>query len=183
MKRFILAFAGALLLPAVPSQAADAPYVRASELFGSRLVDESGEALGEVDDLVFDARNGALRSVVVDGLALPVSRLGSEAGGERYVLKQPDDARAAALGEPRWPAMRASELINHEVVDRLHRDFGEIRDALIDLDARRVRSVIIDRADDWQPGKALLTVPIEELSLPRDLGDKVALNYSRERFE
>jgi sporulation protein YlmC with PRC-barrel domain len=157
--------------------------VRASDLFGSRLVDERGAALGEVEDLVFDARNGALRSVVVDGVALPISRLRPEAGGERYVLRRTEDGRAAAVAEPKWPAMRASLLINHEVVDRLHRDFGEIRDVVVNLDARQVRSVIIDRADDWQPGRALLTVAIEELSLPRDLGDKVALNYSRERFE
>jgi hypothetical protein len=39
------------------------------------------------------------------------------------------------------------------------------------------------RRDDWRAGEALVTVPIEALSLPRDLGERIALNYSRERFE
>ena len=49
------------------------------------------------EHLVFDARNGRL---------LPGAR---------------------AQGPLQWPAMRASQLIGHEVVDRRHRDFGEIR--------------------------------------------------------
>ncbi|HEX6318100.1 MAG TPA: PRC-barrel domain-containing protein [Burkholderiales bacterium] len=183
MKLILVLLAGALLAPAAPLHADNKAQVRATELFGSRLIDKGGEALGEIGDLVFDARNGALRSVVVDGVALPVSRLLPEAGGRRYILTEPDDTRPTAFAEPRWPSMRASRLVSHEVVDRLHRDFGEIRDVLVDLDRRRVGGVIIDRRDDWQAGQALVTVPVEALSLPRDLGDKVALNYSRERLE
>ncbi len=40
----------------------------------------------------------------------------------------------------------------------------------------------MDRRDDWMPGEALVAVPIEAFSLPRDLPDKIAINYSRERF-
>lgn len=40
----------------------------------------------------------------------------------------------------------------------------------------------MDRRDDWMPGAALVAVPIEAFSLPRDLPDKIAINYSRERF-
>lgn len=166
------------LLAVIPMLAA--AEMRASEVLGGQLVSAGGEALGRIDDLVFDARSGALRYVVTGRLAFPASALQAE-GRERYVLQEPGEAHAVAPLE--WPAMRASALINREVIDRQRRDFGEIRDLVVDLDAQRVSSAVIDRADDWQPGRALLTVPIEELSLPRDLADKVALNYSRERFE
>lgn len=105
------------------------------------------------EHLVFDARNGRL---------LPGAR---------------------AQGPLQWPAMRASQLIGHEVVDRRHRDFGEIRELVLDSQRRRISAVVIDRRDDWQAGEALVKVPIEALSLPRDLGDRIALNYGRERFE
>ncbi|HEX6265580.1 MAG TPA: hypothetical protein VFZ81_01655 [Burkholderiales bacterium] len=101
--------------------------------------------------------------------------------GARFVLRGSYEARRFA--EPEWPATRASTLIDREAVDRLHRDFGEIRELLVDLDALRVHSAIVDRRDDWAAGEALVDVPIKAFSIPRDLPDKVALDYERERYE
>lgn len=154
--------------------------VRASALLGGELARAGGDKLGGIDDLVFDARDGTLRVVVADGVAFSARGLQAESG-KRYALPEGNDARA--FTPPAWPAMRASALIGREVIDRERRDFGEIRDLVVDLEAGRVRSALVDRRDDWAAGQALVTVPIEEFSLPRDLADKVALNYSRERFE
>jgi sporulation protein YlmC with PRC-barrel domain len=165
----------------------------ASELLGSPVVNAEGAPLGRLDGLMFDVRSGALRAVALasggwlpfDGweAAFAVSRLAPEAGGG-YVLQQ--SARRLpprGLVDPEWPVMRARELIGREVVDRLHRDFGEIRDLVVDVEAGRVRSALVDRRDDWAAGTALVNVPIEWFSIPRDVGETVALNYSRERFE
>lgn len=192
MMRNALLFAGALLLAAVSLQAADGQQgsragdaqtgsesVAVSDLIGRELVNARGESLGTISDLVFDARNGALVSVVAGSLAFPANDLRPQAG--RYMLRTKYEPRTFA--EPKWPAMRASTLMEREVVDRLHRDFGEIRNLVIDLDAQKVRAAVVDRRDDWAPGETLLSVPIESFSLPRDLPEKVALNISRERFE
>jgi sporulation protein YlmC with PRC-barrel domain len=95
-------------------------------------------------------------------------------------------ARWSTRAATRWAISTissASALLQKEVIDRLHRDFGEIRDLRVDLAEKRVAAALVDRRDDWTPGEALVAVPIEAFSLLRDLPDKVAINYSRERFE
>jgi sporulation protein YlmC with PRC-barrel domain len=118
------------------------------------LAAQSARALmaGEVDDIVFDARTGAIRGF----------------------------ERAGGAPAPEWPAMRASRVLGHEVVDRYHRDAGEIVDLEVDLDAGRVEHAVIDLRDDWKPGARLVRVPLTELSLPPDLGEKIAYNFARE---
>jgi sporulation protein YlmC with PRC-barrel domain len=105
-----------------------------------------------VDDIIFDARSGAILGLEREGGAPP----------------------------PVWPAMRASQLLGHEVVDRFHRDAGEIVDLDVDLAQKRIEHAVIDLRDDWKPGVRLARVPFTELSLPRDLGEKVAYNFARE---
>lgn len=182
----------ALFLSAAAYAAAEA--VRASDLLGSPAVDEHGEPLGRVTDLVFDARDGSVSAIVLEyggwlGLgettaAVPRQWFRSVEKG-LAVLDADAQAlrRAPALDAPAWPRMRASALIDREVVDRLHRDVGEVRDLVMEPGLTRVRSAFVDRRDDWLPGRSLVAVPIEWFSLPRDLDDQVTLNYSRERLE
>ena len=192
MMRNARLLAGALLLAAVSLQAAHAQQggrasdaktgsetVAVSEFIGRELINARGESLGTISEVVFDARTGALVSVASGSLAFPADDLRPQ--GERYELRSKYEPRTFA--EPQWPAMRASTLLDREVVDRLHRDFGEIRDLVIDLRAPEVRSAVVDRRDDWAAGQSLVTLPLEAFSLPRDLPDKVAINYSRERYE
>jgi hypothetical protein len=52
----------------------------------------------------------------------------------------------------------------------------------VDLAQKRIEHAVIDLRDDWKPGVRLAVVPLTELSLPRDLGEKVAYNFARERL-
>jgi sporulation protein YlmC with PRC-barrel domain len=167
------------LRPYQPHASHDGQHAPASKIIGSVLVDARGEALGAIDDLIFDARNGALRWVVAESIAFPAGGLQPQAGGG-YRPGKPRNARA--MSPPQWPSMRASALLGKEVIDRRHRDFGKVRDLRVDLEGARVEAALVDRRDDWMPGEALVAVPIEAFSLPRDLPDKIAINYSRERF-
>lgn len=137
MNRWALIFVA--LAAAAPAWGAE---VRLSELLR-----------GEVDEVVFDARSGAIR------------RFASEPSGR-----------------VRYPAFRASTLLGLEVRDRLHRDAGEIVDLVIDTDANRVAYALVDLRDDWQPGRRVVPVPIETFSLTRDLANYVVLNVARERL-
>lgn len=166
--------------------------VLAGSLIGQPVLNPAGEHLGEVEDIVFDARDGAIRRVTIEfggWLGLGEGEAAFSAAQivprEGFVtLDVPDGSlrRVPAPETVQWPAMRASALLGREVVDRRHRDAGEIVDLVVDLRANRVEHALVDLRDDWAPGRELARVPIERFSLPRDLGDRVALNVAREKL-
>jgi sporulation protein YlmC with PRC-barrel domain len=194
MRLLVRAVIFLLLCGAVTRGASESPVVRASELIGTRVVDAQGERLGEIKDVVFDTRNGKILHVTI---ALGHGFLGigkKEAAfstaqlvfrNDAVMLDIPDEAlrATAAFDDPTWPAMRASQLIQREVQDRLRRDSGEIVDLLVDLAERRVAHALVDVRDDWRSGEKLVTVPIEQFSLPRDMGEFATLNIVREKLD
>lgn len=153
--------AAALVLPLLVLAAQDPLETRAGQLIGDPVLNPAGEHLGEVKDIVFDARDGSIRYVVIEfggwlGLgegeaALSAAQLVPQGGHVMLDLPEGSLRRTPALEEPAWPAMRASKLINREVVDRRHRDAGEIVDLLVDLRAPRVHHALVDLRDDWKP--------------------------------
>ena len=184
--------AAALVLPLLVFAAQDPLETRAGELIGAPVLNPAGEHLGEVTDIVFDARDGSIRYVVIEfggwlGLgegeaAFSAAQLVPRGGYVMLDVPEGSLRRTPAHEEPAWPAMRATKLIEREVLDRRHRDAGEIVDLLIDLRAPRVHHALINLRDDWKPGERLVRVPIEEFSLPRDMGDHATLNIARERL-
>lgn len=178
-----------------PVLAAAAPSrleMQASELIGTDVINASGETIGELKDLIFDARDGEIRSAVIEyggwlgvgerAVALPAGPLTQR--GNSLVFDVTEEALRNAPNFERaiWPATRASALIDREVHDRLHRDAGEIKDLLVDLVTGRVHYALVDRRDDWKPGRDLVAVPIENFSLPRDMGRFAVLNVTRENM-
>ena len=169
-----------MLLLAFAAVTAAAPDLRATELIGMSVVDPAGRRLGPIQDLIFDATDARLRLVTVHigGREAGFHPGRFELRDGRAVLNATEAKleRVPDFGEPKWPAMRASTLIRKEVRDRLHRDAGEVVDLLVDLDERRVHHALMDLRDDWKAGAKLTRVPIEEFSLPRDLGRHAILN-------
>lgn len=189
MRRLLLAL---LIAPFVALADSGPLQMRASELIGSAVFGTRGERVGEVRDVILDARDGTIRSFIIEyggwlgigerEVALAAARLAQR--GEKLVLEGTEEAlrSAPAFERPVWPAMRASALINREVRDRLHRDSGEIADLALDLSAGRVHHALINLRDDWQPGRRLVAVPIEDFSLPRDMGRYAILNVTRDHI-
>lgn len=188
------ALIAAALIGPLPSLAAppEAKQIRASALLGQEVRTAGGERVGELRDIVFDARTGAIRFVTIDlGGAFGLG--GKEAAfstaelllrGEEVRLTASPAAleNVPAFGEPDYPAMRASKLIHREVRDRLHQDAGEIVDLLLDPRWRRVHTALIDLRDDWKPGEWIVPAAIEDFSLPRDMGRYAVLNIARSQL-
>ena len=58
----------------------DNPY---TQLEGYRVIDASGEEVGEIQDTVYDAPSDVLKYVVVRGRPIPAERIEVEAGEQR----------------------------------------------------------------------------------------------------
>jgi len=58
----------------------DNPY---THLEGYRVLDASGEEVGEIEDTVYDAPSDVLKYIVVRGHPIPAERIGVDAEGQR----------------------------------------------------------------------------------------------------
>jgi sporulation protein YlmC with PRC-barrel domain len=180
--------AAVLMVVAVP--ALGGPSVSVSELIGRPVADANGNAIGELTDVIFDARDGTIRAVTVDfgrwlhvgsrEAAFPLARISSASG--RVVLDVPERElrRAPPAERPEWPALSAAWLIGREVRDRLHRDSGEMVDLLADLSAARIVQAVIRLPDEWDADR--IALPLESLNLPREVGQYATLDVTRERL-
>lgn len=190
-----LVLAVALLASAVVSAAFANPSAPStvSELIGTRVFDASGDEIGEVKDVVFDARDGAIVALTVEyGRWLRVAS--HEAafvpgdfvrGRHGFVLQVPAAAlrRTPPLGWANWPALRASYVMGREVRDRLRRDSGVMLDLVVDSAAMRISSAIIDLRDEWEERERLVRLPFPALSFPREFGDFPTLRVRREQLQ
>jgi sporulation protein YlmC with PRC-barrel domain len=179
----------AALLSAAPALASATTSF--TELVGTEVRDARGDRLGEIKDVLFDARDGAIVALTVDyGRWLRISeyeaafapRLFAHGGnGLQLGVAEATLRRTPAVGRPAWPLLRASDLVGREVRDRLHRDSGEMVDLVLDLEAERVESALIDLRDDWEARAVVRRVSLEQLSLPHEVGQYPTLTVTRER--
>jgi sporulation protein YlmC with PRC-barrel domain len=58
-----------------PSATERERLARGHDLIGRRVLSSAGEAIGELDDIVFDARNGVVESLVANGSDVSGDRL------------------------------------------------------------------------------------------------------------
>ena len=164
-----------------------------SELIGTPVFDGGGDEIGEVKDVVFDARDGTIVALTVEyGRWLRVaSHEAAFVPGDfvsrpdGLVLRLPAAAlrRTPPLGWASWPALRASYVMGREVRDRLRRDSGVMVDLALDFAAMRISSVIIDLRDEWEEHERLLRLPFPELAFPREFGDFPTLRVRREQLD
>lgn len=192
MKIVLLAL-GALAFAFAPAAFSSPPVLRPlSELIGVPVLERGGEPIGEVKDLVFDARDGAIAAITVEyGRWL---RVGSHEAafapadfvleGDHLLLRLPVAVlrRAAALGWPEWPALRASYVIGREVRDRLRRDSGAMVDLVIDFTDLRIRYAVVDLRDEWEESERLVRLPFSSFAFPREFGDYPTLRIRREQL-
>lgn len=178
----------AALVLALASFLSQAQALRATDLLGAQVANPAGKSLGEVKDVIFNSKDGSIRSVTVQfslgGKEAAFSAAQLVPRGDRLVLDVAQETlrHVPAFDHLEWPAMRASALLNKEVRDRLHRDAGEIVDLVVRLDQNHVSHAVLDLADDWKPGQRLVEVGIGALALPRDLGERIVLNISRQEL-
>jgi len=184
-----MALAG-LLLAAAVARAGGAMHF--TELAGTEVRDARGERLGELKDVLFDARDGTIVAFTVDyGRWLRISEYEAAfapaqfvPAGEALELRVAEARlrRMPPVDRPAWPLVRASDIVGRAVLDRLHRDSGEMVDLLLDLEHVRVDGALVDLRDEWEARPALRSVPLQELSLPREVGQYATLSVTRERL-
>jgi len=163
-----------------------------TKLAGTEVRDARGERLGELKDVLFDARDGTIVAFTVDyGRWLRISEYEAAfapalfaPAGEALELRVAEARlrRAPPADRPEWPLVRASDIVGRAVLDRLHRDSGEMVDLLLDLDGARVADALIDLRDEWEARPVLRRVPLRDLSLPREVGQYATLGVTRERL-
>ena len=190
MQRVTAGALGALLIAFAGAALADAS--RVSAWFGTPVVIASGERIGEVKDVLFDARNGAIVAFTVDyGRWLRIAQY--QAAFERASFSRRGAAlelnvtearlrRTPALKRPEWPIVSAAQLIGRDVRDRLHRDSGELVELEADFGNGRVRAALIDLPDEWAGAHGTRRVKLEDLSLPREVGQLPTLSVRREQL-
>jgi hypothetical protein len=174
------------------SPAAFSTPATVSQLIGTPVFDGSGDEIGEVKDVVFDARDGAIVALTVEyGRWLRVASHEAaflpgdfERRPDGLVLRLPAQAlrRTPPLGWASWPALRASYVMGREVRDRLRRDSGVMVDLAIDFAEMRISSAIIDLRDEWEERERLLRLPFPAVSFPREFGDFPTLRVRREQL-
>lgn len=175
--------------------AAAAPGERTSigELIGRTVLDTRHNRLGEVTDVIFDARDGRILALTVDyGRALGIASYEADfeprrlsPAGEALVLDAPEAElrRMPASEHAEWPAISAARLIGREVRDQLRRDTGEMVDLLTDPGGARIERAVIDLPDEWSgPERERMALPLEALDLPHEVGHYARLNVRRERL-
>jgi sporulation protein YlmC with PRC-barrel domain len=181
---------GALLMAFAGAALADAS--RVSAWVGMPVVIASGERIGELRDVLFDARDGAIVAFTVDyGRWLRIAEHEAAFGRAQFTrrgavleLAVPEARlrRTRALERTEWPIISAAGLIGREVRDRLHRDSGELVDLELDFEAGRVRAALIDLPDEWSGERAPRRVALGQLTLPREVGQFPTLSVRREQF-
>ena len=182
----------AALLFAFAPAAFCGPSRTVAELVGTPVLNRTGEKLGVVKDVVFDARDGAIVAITVEyGRWLRVASHEAAFAPDEFAFGEGKLAialspaalrRAPAIGWPEWPALRASYVIGREVRDRLRRDSGEMTDLVIDLSELRVRYAVIDVRDDWEERPRLLRLPFSSFNFPREFGEFPRLKVRREQL-
>ena len=180
--------AALLMLVALPALAG--PRVSVSELIGRTVADANGNAIGELTDVIFDARDGTIRAVTVDygrwlhvgsrEAAFPLAQISSTAKAVVLDVPERELRRAPPAERPDWPSLSAAWLIGREVRDRLHRDSGEMVDLVADLDAARIVQAVIRLPDEWAADR--ISLPLDALTLPREVGQYATLDVTRERL-
>jgi sporulation protein YlmC with PRC-barrel domain len=155
---------------------------RVSKLLGRKVVDPAGQDLARVKDLVIDTveRRVAYAILSVGGVArigdkpvaYPMPAREAWIEGDKFVL-QSSQAKLKAMPEyeverpyeaqaiPRF--MRASDLLDIDLVDHSGRDVGNLRDIVVNMASGEVRYVVADFDSAWVQDGKLFAVPFRQL--------------------
>lgn len=164
------------ILAAAASAEPNASSMHATDVFSRAVVDENGEPLGHIEDLLLNERAGAVDYTVLaiepDGkrFPYPLTAFRPTSKGEKLRLNVDRAALEASAGlaasgatlPGRYVHMR--RLLGREVVFRGGERAGELRDFVVDLQTGQVRYAVIDYEPLYQD--ALLGVALSELRLP-----------------
>jgi len=157
--------------------------MHASELFSSPIVDDNGETLGRIDQLLLDLRGGrvdyAVLSLEPNGkrFPYPLTAFGPVSGTEKLRLRVDRAALVASTGlaesgatlPPGYRPVR--ELIGRDVVFRGGERAGELRDLVVNLQTGQIRYAVIDYDPVYPDGS--LGVELSEVALPAGEGPVV----------
>ena len=166
--------------------------MRASQMTGMDVRNPQGEALGEVKDVVIDARTGEVAYIALahggflgmgeDLHAYPVKafELGEDywTGIDRRFGEDEPASAGASTDAAERSFVRASKLTGRDVQDRNDNDIGEVEDLVVNVTEGHTRFAVIDTAGD----DTLVPVKMDALSVRAD-GDELVVRFEKDRMD
>jgi sporulation protein YlmC with PRC-barrel domain len=168
-----------------PSAASE---TRISKLIGMNVQDREGKSLGEIKDVVIDANTGEIKYAVLSAggtlgigekrYAMSLARAKPDGKGklvadfDRAALESapafdaPQPAASAAPADVKREAAtharfrRASDVMKTKVRDSRGGTVGSVEDMLVDVQANRVKSVVVKFDRAWSPNDKLVALPM-----------------------
>lgn len=170
---------------------------RVSRFIGRDVVDPEGKSVGEVKDLLLDTRDKQVTHLVlsVGGflgvgdrlVAYPMPAKEASFTDDGKLVLHTDKERLMAMrgfqGD-RYPEMkrggrqvvRASKVLDAEIVDYQGKDVGDVEDLVVNLASAKVHYMVAEFDPSWVlPGK-LLAVPMREAKAADD--GKLSMQFS-----
>lgn len=172
--------------------------VRLSKLDGVDLFDASNKKVGEIDDVMVDAKSGAVHHVILEtgGVAGVGSKKHTSALGDlKLFSKSADDSAPAkatlAKGLDGLPAaqkmtkdspyVEEDDYLDRDVVDASGKKIGEIEDLVIDLSTGQALYALVEFDKSWSPKDKLFAFKPADLMPGK--GKSVQVNATRETLD
>jgi sporulation protein YlmC with PRC-barrel domain len=172
--------------------------VRLSKLDGVDLFDANNKKVGEIDDVMVDAKSGAVHQLVLEtgGVAgVGAKKHTSSLGDLKLFSKSADDNAPAkatlAKGLEGLPAAKkmakdspyveADDYLDRDVVDASGKKIGELEDLVIDLSSGQALYALVEFDKSWSPKDKLFAFKPSDL-LPGK-GKAVQVNATRETLD
>lgn len=156
-------------VPAAPKGPEDTDF-RLTRLIGTAVVDPAGRALGQVRDLVLDARSYQVTQIhIASGdrvVAFPTSGRAPKVLDGKVMLES-DAAQLAAMpaAEPQAAqgALLASRMLKGAIVDSTGKDVGTVEDVVVSVERAKVHYAVAQFTPNWVQEGKLVALPLREL--------------------
>ena len=144
--------------------------MRLTRLIGTAVVDSAGKPLGQVRDLVLDAKSYQVAQVHIAAgdrvVALPSSGRAAKVLDGKVMLET-DAAQLAALPAAAPQAapgtVLASRLLKAGIVDSTGKDVGTLEEVVVNVERARVHYAVAQFTPNWVQEGKLVALPLREV--------------------
>ncbi len=165
----------------------EAHAMRASKIIGANVENANGDNIGEIKDMMVDARNERVRYVVLSHggvlgigdklFAYPMSMVETKGtDSDKLVMN---------VNKEKLDLVRASDLIGKNFDDTNGKDAGEIEDLVVNSNNGNIEYAIVDFDDSWAKktdGK-LVAIPLSNITVSGDKNDKLVIQTTADRID
>ncbi len=172
---------------------------RLSKLDGVDLFDAENKKIGEIDEILVDARTGDIHQIIIEtGGVMGIggkkhavnanalsffSRAADDNPPVKVTAKEAvDKAPAPAKVERDSPFVTAGKFIGMDVLDAEGKEIGEIEDVIVDLQSGKAHVLLMEFDKSWSPVDKLYAFKASAFQPAKDRG-KLMLEVRKEALE